>query len=103
MSAGCKPKAGKKQKRLSVKSKGVAIVPIGSVEQHSYHLPLGTDTYVAMTIAEEAAEKTGAVLTPPVWFGWSPHHMVLPGTVTIRPEVLSELTYDIIESLMLTV
>ena len=25
-----------------------------------------------MTIAEEAAEKTGAVLTPPVWFGWSP-------------------------------
>ncbi len=81
-------------------SKGVAIVPIGSVEQHSHHLPVGTDTYVAMTLAEEAAEKTKAVLTPPVWFGWSPHHMVLPGTITIRPEVLSELTFDIIKSLV---
>lgn len=99
MSAWLQTKSWEEAKEAIVKSKGVAIVPIGSVEQHSYHLPLGTDTYVAMTIAEEAAEKTGAVLTPPVWFGWSPHHMVLPGTVTIRPEVLSELTYDIIESL----
>ena len=99
MSAWLQTKSWEEAKEAIVKSKGVAIVPIGSVEQHSYHLPLGTDTYVAMTIAEEAAEKTGAVLTPPVWFGWSPQHMVLPGTVTIRPEVLSELTYDIIESL----
>ena len=99
MSAWLQTKSWEEAKEAIARSKGVAIVPIGSVEQHSYHLPLGTDTYVAMTIAEEAAEKTGAVLTPPVWFGWSPHHMVLPGTVTIRPEVLSELTYDIIESL----
>lgn len=77
----------------------VAIVPVGSVEQHGYHLPLGTDTYVAKILGEEAAEKTGAVVTPPLWFGWSPHHMALAGTVTIRPEVLIELLYDVIESL----
>ncbi|MGN8897007.1 creatininase family protein [Flavonifractor sp. HCP28S3_F3] len=80
-------------------SGGVAIVPIGSVEQHSLHLPVGTDTYVAITLAEDAGEQTGAVVTPPVWFGWSPHHMVRPGTITIRPEVLADLTYDIIASL----
>ena len=68
MSAWLQTKSWEEAKEAIVKSKGVAIVPIGSVEQHSYHLPLGTDTYVAMTIAEEAAEKTGAVLTPPVWF-----------------------------------
>lgn len=77
----------------------VALVPVGSVEQHGYHLPLGTDTYVAKLLGEEAAERTGAVVTPPLWFGWSPHHMALPGTVTIRPEVLIELLYDVIGSL----
>ena len=80
-------------------AKGVVIVPVGSVEQHSLHLPLGTDSYVAITLAEDAAEKTGALITPPVWFGWSPHHMVRPGTITIRPEVLADLTYDIMQSL----
>ena len=62
----------------------VAIIPVGSVEQHGYHLPLGTDSYVAKFLGEEAAEKTGAIVTPPLWFGWCPHHMALPGTVTIR-------------------
>lgn len=76
------------------KAKGVAIIPVGSVEQHSTHLPVGTDTYVAITLAECAGEETDAVVTPPLWFGWSPHHMVRPGTITIRPEPLIDLTYD---------
>ena len=80
-------------------SKGVVIVPVGSVEQHSLHLPVGTDTYVALTLAEDAAEQTGVLVTPPVWFGWSPHHMVRAGTITIRPETLIDLTYDIMASL----
>lgn len=77
----------------------VVIVPVGSTEQHGAHLPLGTDTMVANVLAEGASERTGAIIAPPVWYGWSPHHMVLPGTVTIRPEVLAELLFDIIESL----
>lgn len=86
-------------KELIDKSKGVAIIPIGSTEQHGKHLPVGTDTYVAMTLAEAAASETNALVTPPMWFGWSPHHMVLPGTITIRPEVLIEYLYDVIKSL----
>jgi creatinine amidohydrolase len=78
---------------------GIAILPIGSVEQHGPHLPVGTDTYVADTLARDAAERSGTVALPPVWFGWSPHHMVLPGTVTIRAEVLVELLFDILRSL----
>jgi len=92
-------KSWKEAKELIEKSNGTAIIPIGSVEQHGYHMPLGTDSYVAITLAEDGAEKTGAMLVPPVWFGWSPHHMVLPGTITIRPEILSGLTYDIMASL----
>ncbi len=77
----------------------VAIVPVGSTEQHGLHLPLGCDTMVAISLAEAASERTGAVVAPPMWFGWSPHHMVLPGTITVRPEILTELLYDVLESL----
>lgn len=84
---------------LKEKSGGVIVIPVGSTEQHGSHLPLGTDTMVAMMLAEDAAKKTGIPVAPPLWFGWSPHHMVLPGTITLRPEVLIEVLYDVIESL----
>lgn len=86
-------------KQKTTQSKGTIILPIGSTEQHGYHLPVGTDTMVANSIAEDAALKADIVVAPPLWFGWSPHHMVLPGTITIRPELLIELVYDIIQSL----
>ena len=82
-------------------SGGVAIIPVGSVEQHGYHLPLGTDSYVAISLAEAAAERTNVLVTPPVWYGWCPHHLALPGSVSIRAEILIELLYDIISSLSL--
>lgn len=78
----------------------VAIIPVGSLEQHAYHLPEGTDTMVAIRLAEDAAKKTGAVVAPPLWFGWSPHHMALPGTISVRPEVLIELVSDVCRSLV---
>ncbi len=77
----------------------VVVVPVGSTEQHGLHLPLGTDTIVAMKLAEAAAERAKVLVAPPLWFGWSPHHLVLPGTVTLRPEVLIEVLFDVIQSL----
>lgn len=82
-----------------VKGGQVVILPVGSTEQHGGHLPLGTDTMAAIAVAEGASDRTGAVIVPPLWFGYSPHHMVLPGTVTVRPEVLIDLAYDVVESL----
>lgn len=86
-------------KKKTEESKGTIILPIGSTEQHGYHLPVGTDTMVANSIAEAAAVKAKVLVAPPLWFGWSPHHLVLPGTITIRAEVLIEVAYDIIKSL----
>ncbi|MEM1545317.1 MAG: creatininase family protein [Candidatus Methanomethylicia archaeon] len=82
------------------KGRDVVIIPIGSVEQHGRHLPLGSDSYVAIALAEDAALMTGAIVTPPIWFGWSPHHMALPGTISIRPEVLIEFLHDVLSSLI---
>ena len=77
----------------------LALVPVGSVEQHGFHLPLGTDSMVAIKLAEDAALQTNAIVTPPIWFGWSPHHLALPGTISIRPQILTELLFDVLSSL----
>jgi creatinine amidohydrolase len=77
----------------------LALVPVGSVEQHGFHLPLGTDSMVAIRLAEDAAQRTNALVTPPLWFGWSPHHLALPGTISIRPQVLIEVLFDVLSSL----
>ena len=77
----------------------LAIVPVGSVEQHGFHLPLGTDSMVAIGLAEDAAQRTNAIVTSPLWFGWSPHHLALPGSISIRPHILTELLFDVLSSL----
>lgn len=86
-------------KQRAVECKYTIILPVGSTEQHGRHLPVGTDTMVAITLAEAAAKQTNVLVAPPLWFGWSPHHMILPGTITIRPEVLIEIFFDIVQSL----
>lgn len=77
----------------------LAIIPVGSVEQHGFHLPLGTDSMVAIRLAEDAAQQTNAIVTSPLWFGWSPHHMALPGTISIRAQTLIEMLFDVLNSL----
>lgn len=77
----------------------IAIVPIGSTEQHGPAGVLGVDAYVAITIAEDVAQRTGVLCTPPVWFGDSSHHSGFPGTLSLRPETLTMLVQDICNAL----
>ena len=76
------------------------LLPVGSVEQHGRHLPLGTDSYLAQTIAEDVAKKTDVLIASPLWYGWTPHHMAYPGTVTLKPETLTNLVEDVLNSLI---
>ena len=64
-------------------AKGTIIIPVGSTEQHGPHLPVGTYTMVANTLADDAARQANILVSPPLWFGWSPHHMVLPYSRTM--------------------
>jgi creatinine amidohydrolase len=79
----------------------LALLPIGSLEQHGPHLTLDTDLAVAQALADrlelELAET--AVLCPAVPYGLSEHHMGFPGTVTLRPDTLRSLVLDVVESL----
>lgn len=82
-----------------LKTNDIAICPIGSTEQHGPAGPLGVDSYAAIAVAEDAARQAGVLVTPPLWFGDSPHHLEFPGTISLRTETLVAVAKDIIHSL----
>src|SRR5215213_11251631 len=70
-------------------------VPLGSVEQHGHHLPLGTDTAVACAVAEAASGALdGALLAPALAYGASGEHEGFPGTISIGTEALTGLLVE---------
>jgi mycofactocin precursor peptide peptidase len=71
------------------------VVPLGSVEQHGHHLPLGTDTAVACAVADAAAGSLDrALLAPALAYGASGEHEGFPGTVSIGTEALTGLLVE---------
>lgn len=79
----------------------VCVLPVGALEQHGDHLPVGTDSLLVETISLRAAglARTDVVVAPTVWTGLSPHHVRLGVTVTLEPELLLELTRRIVRCL----
>jgi creatinine amidohydrolase len=75
------------------------VVPIGSVEEHGAHLPLSTDTVHAYEVCQQACEKTGAFLAPPVHYGICRSTDQHPGTISISGDTLRALLKDIGHSL----
>lgn len=67
----------------------VGLVPVGAIEQHGPHLPTGTDTIVATELCARAAAAAGAIALPAIALGVSyGHGTVLPGTLSLSPELL---------------
>ncbi|WP_189231719.1 creatininase family protein [Streptomyces flaveolus] len=77
----------------------VAVLPVGSFEQHGPYLPLATDTLVACAIAREIADAYPVHLLPPVTIGCSHEHADWPGTVSISSVTLHAVVQDIAASL----
>ena len=77
----------------------IVVLPIGSTEQHGPAGPLGVDTYVAITLAEDLAQREGVLCAPPLWYGDSSHHLGFPGTLSLRPDTLMEVVRDVCRSL----
>ncbi len=76
-----------------------AVVAAGSVEQHGGHLPLGTDAFAAMSIAERVAERLDTVVASLGPVGVAPYHLPWPGTLSLRPETLAAVLIDVCGSL----
>ncbi|WP_308293253.1 creatininase family protein [Streptomyces sp. YS415] len=80
-------------------SRQVAVLPVGSFEQHGPFLPLATDTLVACAVAREIAAAYPVHLLPPVTISCSHEHAAWPGTVSISSVTLHAVIRDIAESL----
>jgi len=77
----------------------VAVLPIGSFEQHGSHLPLATDSIVACAIAEAVAKNYNLTLLPPVTISCSHEHSDFTGTVSIGAATLYAVIRDVARSL----
>lgn len=75
------------------------VVPVGSTEQHGPHLPLTTDTDLAVALAEGlAAARDDVVLAPPIAYGSSGEHAGFPGTLSIGGPALELVLVELIRS-----
>lgn len=80
----------------AVCSQTLLAVPLGSTEQHGPHLPLSTDTDVAVAVATRlAAARPDVRVAPPVAYGASGEHAGFPGTLSIGTEALSHLLVEL--------
>ncbi len=84
--------------RERFKEVDVALLPVGSIEQHGPHLPLDTDAFDAEFLATRVAELCSdpkPIVLPLIPYGVSYHHEDFSGTVSISPETLSRMVYEV--------
>lgn len=92
-----------KEAKTLYKETDIAIIPVGSQEQHGPALPLDNDAFQAQEFAHRVADrlwpKIKTIVTPLISYGVSPHHMPFAGTITLRHETFIDLIVDVGKSL----
>jgi creatinine amidohydrolase len=82
----------------------VVLLPVGALEQHGPHLPLGTDALLAEAVARSVASQIGGIVAPPVNYGYKSQPKCgggqhFPGTTSLDGGTLAALTCDILAEL----
>ena len=80
------------------------MLPVGATEAHGPHLPLGTDTIIAIAMARAGAERLTAqgmtaVLLPPCSYSAAPFAAGFPGTLSVSASTVRELVLDVAREL----
>ena len=80
----------------------IAILPVAAVEQHGPHLPVTTDRDLVTAIAGAAEERLRdrVVLCPTLPYGSSHHHLAFPGTLSLAPDLFTNVVVDLCRSLV---
>jgi creatinine amidohydrolase len=77
----------------------IAILPVGSNEQHGPQNPLGTDHLIAKALAEEVARRTNTICLQVIPFGVSSHHKQFWGTIHVSPRIFKKYVKEVCLSL----
>ncbi len=77
----------------------IALIPVGALENHGTHLPLGTDCIVPQHLAGMIEKRREILITPAIPYGVSDHHSAFPGTVSIGYDGLLAVVSSIVKSL----
>ena len=90
--------------RLAESGKALTILPVGVVEEHGAHLPLGMDSFAAEVYSAAAAPHLEAagyevVLAPTINYGVARAAIDFPGTLSLEPETLRAMVVEIGRSL----
>lgn len=97
-------KTAKQLQALTADGNAVAVIPIGAVEQHGPHLPVGTDYLAAEDITAMAVKKVKTdapvLVLPTISYALSIEHIHVPGTLTLMPQTLIHVLTDIGDSLL---
>ena len=79
----------------------LAILPLGSLEFHGPHNPLGADSIIISGIAERVTARTGGLLFPVIQFTQCPAHTAhFRGTLSVRPEVMTMYVADVLRNIL---
>lgn len=78
----------------------MVIFPVGSLEQHGTHLPIGTDYLNGVERAKLIARKADVLVAPILMPGQSPYHMEFAGTVTLPSTLIQEVYVEAARSLI---
>jgi creatinine amidohydrolase len=78
---------------------GVALIPVGSIETHGPHLPVGCDTLVIERVADLAAAEEPVVVLPVMAYTWSPQARRHPGAITIQSTHLVAMLEDLCDEI----
>lgn len=81
------------------KSSKTAIIPIGVMEKHGAHLPLGTDLYLAREYVLRAVEQEYAVVFPAYYFSQINEARQQPGTISYSPELIWKMLQETLDEL----
>lgn len=73
------------------------VLPLGSVEYHGPHAPLGTDTTLAAGFAERIANDFGALVLPPISYTFAPRITSrYRGTFSVAPRVFLDYLTEVL-------
>jgi creatinine amidohydrolase len=82
------------------KENPVVIIPAGTVETQGPYTYIGLECVVPERLAEEVAQRSNAIILPTIPFGYSASFQDFPGTISLRPELVSAIYEDVVKAVI---